>query len=274
MILPPGELVFPSGSTSAQEMARKENALKNRDVNAYNLLMDLRQTCKRPHPTIKFGATFPTDSPVTFDSIEVGDQANFSAGASILGANCVTDLSGSYGGEVKINQVDHSSKSIAGEAGTTAALRAVMKDARYAKLLGARGIVVNSDVKGLVMARQLGETSGTGKGLITFNLNGSFLSLDADIPYSMTFKALIKGNEDKSSTTELLVTASIQVPGVNADVVFHSLTSSSVNGPSTSTGEIYVNGKQLTERELKDLLGDTSETIVGHSAAVNGLLLK
>lgn len=274
MILPPGELIFPNPSMSAGEIAQKEEALKRQDQNSYNLLMDIRQTCKRPHPTVEMNATFPTDNPVTVDSIEGGDKVGFNAMANLLGDNCITELAGNSGGNAKVDQVDHATNSASLGAGISSGVKAIMKNPKYSKLLGMRGIIMNSNLSGLTTIRELGKATTTGKGLLKFNLSGSLLSLTADIPYKLSFKGLFKGNQDKSNSVEMVVETQIQVPEATANIQVHTLTNTAADGTQTSLGEIYVNGKQMTEQELKDLIGDTSQVAIGHSTVVNGLMLK
>lgn len=272
MILPPGELVFPAKDMDQQELAKKESDLYYQDKNAFALMMDLRSNCRAPHPRVEFDATFPSEPPISSDVLENGDLVTGKVSASLLGANCLVNLGGAYGGNAEVLQVDHGAKSLSTKAGVSAKLNAVMKNEKYAKLLGTRGLIMQSDLTGLALVRELPSQGSTGKVQMNFNLQGSYLSLTADIPYQIKFEVLTNGQPDGSNSTEIIVDSLVHVPGqsrVSIQAWIQNITTQ--DGAVSSKSEIYLNGKLVTYQELTNLFGDSAQVMTGKTQIIEGL---
>lgn len=272
MILPPGELIFPAKDMDQQEVAQKESELYRQDKNAYSLLMDLRSNCRTPHPRIEFDATFPSESPISTDVLERGDRAIGKVSANLLGANCLVNLGGAYGGGAEVLEIDHSEKSLSAKANVSAKLNAVMKNPKYAKLLGTRGIIMQSDLSGLALVRELPSQTSTGKVQMNFNLHGSYLSLSEDIPYQIKFEVLTSGNPDGSSTTEITTDSKVIVPDqASVSIKAWVQNTTSQDGTVNSKSEIYLNGKLVTYQELADLFGESAQVMTGKTQIIESL---
>ncbi|RYZ84169.1 MAG: hypothetical protein EOP06_18580, partial [Proteobacteria bacterium] len=118
------------------------------------------------------------------------------------------DLVGSaaMGGEIK--SVDSAERSASASASTGMKLTAVMKNPRYAKLLGTRGVIVDTSLSGLAIRREV-QIGYKDSALVTFNLAGTYLSLTSDVPYSTEVKALVNANGKEDVKTEIVSTTTL-----------------------------------------------------------------
>jgi hypothetical protein len=274
MILPPGELVFPDSGADPLVQAQKESALLAQDPNAYALMMDVRRTCKRPHPRFDVTATFPTDSPITSDDLEIGDKFDLTAAGSLLGSDCISTLSGNYGEGASVSAVDHAQKTIQAEGHLTGGIKAIMTNRKYSNLLGTRGIVVSTNLKGLGMIKELGTSSAMSKALVSFNLDGSYLSLTQELPYTTSVHALVRTNPDKSSNVEYIIDTQIRLDSMLAHIIAHAMTMTDAAKNQSTTLELYLNGNPVSEQQLQNLLGQSAQTATGKSELMKNLTLK
>lgn len=252
MILPPGELVFPDKSMSAGELKKREDELRQKDANSFALLMDMRSGCRKGHPTMKFDATFPTDEVTDESQLLVGDKVEGSGSAGLVGSNCPVDYSGGMGIAAEVTDKNEQQKEVTARAGESFKLTAVMKNSEYAKLLGMRGMIVDASISGLAIRRDV-VANKYDRALFTFNMSGSYLSLNSDIPYSVEVKALVEGNVKPPTNTklELVADMKLQFPGFFVDLVVHQVSQDQL----IVSQEYYLNGHPKTEAELRDLFG-------------------
>lgn len=253
MILPPGELVFPNKDMSPEERTQKEQELRRQDPNSYALMLEARQNCGIVHPNLKIDATFPTEGTNeqnAFDILQKGDHMSFSAASGISNrGNCPVDAGVSYGVGAEVNDINSQERAGTASASVGSKLKFVMKNAKYAQLLGARGIIVDTSVSGVAAQREVNGKSQSG--LLTYTLSGSYLSLNADIPYSIDVKVLARGNDKGESSGEITYTATLKYPTFSATLIGHV-----VNDGINSKQETYLNGRPVTEQDLKQIFGD------------------
>lgn len=254
MILPPGELIFPSKNISQEEIRAKESELYQQDQNAYSLLKEMQKGCGKTHPTIKFDATFPIDGDITLESLKVGDRMGYSLSGLLNGSNCPVKASVEAGLNAEVTQVDQANKTGTASASLLSNTTGIMLAPKYAKLLGARGIIVNSNLSGLGAVRDT-----LHNGLITYNLTGSYFSLENEIPYSMQVQMLSKAMTENVSAVEVTLKTTLKMP--NFDVTIE------VHGTGTSDSEknqevaYYVNGHQMTKFEIEELFGSNNPAL-------------
>lgn len=253
MILPPGDLVFPDKNMSPNERAQKEQALKQQDPNAYALMLEARENCGIVHPNLKISATFPTEQVTAenaFDILQKGDHMSFSAASGIANRrNCPVDAGVSYGVGAEVNDINSQERAGTASASLGSKLKFVMKNPKYAQLLGARGIIVDSTVSGVAAQREVNGKSQSG--LVTYSLSGSYLSLKADIPYNVDVKMLGRGNDKGESSGEVVFTATLKYPTFTATLVGH------VSGSGEqSTKEMFLNGRPVSDQELAQIFGE------------------
>lgn len=270
MILPPGELVFPDKNMSKEERIVKEEELRQKDQNAYDLLKEAQGSCFKGHPTVKFEATFPTDSVDATNAVDVlqaGDKSVVSGNMAIVGNDCPVNLSSSGGMGVEVKDANRRDKELAASAGIDGKLTAVMKNSKYAKLLGLRGVIVNTNLSGVAIRREteLAEDSKAVKNniLAGYTLSGSYLALDKDIPYNASVRALLRNAGNQSAgQLEVEIKTDLTFPKFKASLVAHGLTS--VDG-GEAVYDIYLNGVKMTEQELADLFGTNTPGINSQS---------
>lgn len=271
MMLPPGELIFPSKDMPPYEKAQKEQQLAMQDPNAYKLLLDIRKSCSKGHPSLNFDATFPADEVTAenpFDVLQKGDKVSYNASAGLAGSNCPVDLMGSFGMNAEVKSVDAQARTASASAGTGTKLTAVMKNPTYARLLGTRGIIVDAGISGLAVHREVVKGAND-KALVSFKLAGTYLSLAADIPYSTTYTVLANKMGETESTMEVVSTTELTYPNFKASLVVHFVTS--FDKQDKPQIEAYLNGRPVSEADLKDLFGENLPGSQGEQVA-QGLL--
>ncbi|WP_413288831.1 hypothetical protein [Bdellovibrio sp. HCB337] len=255
MTLPPGDLVFPDKNADPADTRRKEQALAAQDPNAYALMLDVRQNCAKGHPSLKIDATFPTENTNNenaFDILQKGDHLSFKGSGALVGnSNCPLDLGGGMSAEAEVKDIDREARAGTASAGLGGKLKFVMKDPKYASLLNARGIIVDTNLSGLVVHREV-EGSSKDKALITYNLSGSYLSLKKDIPYNISFKVLADNSDSENQKGEMTFTATLKYPKFTATLVGYGIQS---NGQTTSM-ELYLNGRAISPEEIQTIFGD------------------
>ena len=253
MILPPGELIFPDKNASQSELARKEQTLARTDRNSYDLLIEMRAGCKKSHPNVSFDATFPLEQNVTQADLLVGDKLNAQMTAGLTGSSCPVDYSGGVAGNAEVVLKDDAEKSISAKASEGGKITAVMKNPKYAQLLGARGMIVDTSISGLGIKKDI-VMGQSDRGLITYNLNGTYLSLNADIPYSAKVKALIATEtlNKENTSIEVVFDLTLKMTDFNVNLMAQRL----MQGQKILSSVYYLNGHEKTEAELKELFGE------------------
>lgn len=255
MTLPPGDLVFPSADANPETIRHQEDQLRYQDPNAYALMLDVRKNCGKGHPSLNADATFPMDRVDATNAIDVlqkGDRISYGGKAGLVdNSNCPLDLGGSFNMKAEVKDTDRAARTGAVSAGLGGKLKFVMKNQKYAQLLNSRGMIVDTNLSGVVVAREQ-QTDGQGKALVTFNLSGSYLSLKADIPYNVQFKVLASNPGDEEPKVETVYTATLKYPKFSASLVGHE---TRVNNQVVST-ELYLNGRAVSPEELQKIFGD------------------
>lgn len=253
MILPPGELVFPDKNMSPEERTQKEQELAQQDPNAYKLMIEARKNCGLVHPNIKLDTTFPTenlDNDNAFDILQKGDHLSFNTSGGLTNkSNCPVDAGASAGVGAEVHEVNSADRSGRASAGIGGKLKFVMKNPQYANLLGTRGIIVDTNISGVAVHKEVNGKEDSG--LLTYTLSGSYLSLKADIPYNIDVKVLARGNDKGDSSGEITFTAKLTYPTFTATLIGHA-TGTGEQG----TKEFYLNGRPVSEAELQQIFGN------------------
>lgn len=255
MTLPPGDLVFPDKKELPEVTEKKEQELAAKDPNSYALMLDLRENCAKGHLNFQADATFPTEQlneKNAYDLLKKGDRISYSVGQSLVNkANCPVDLGGSTSLNSEVKEVDREARSVSASGGLGAKLNFVMKNPKYAQLLNTRGIIIDTNLSGLGIRREL-ENGTKDHALVTFNVTGSYLSLKSDIPYNISYKVLAQGGGKEDQKVEIVFDATLQFQGFKANLVGHT---TQVNGQAIAS-EIYLNGRSVTQEELQKIFDD------------------
>lgn len=238
----------------------KENQLQKTDANSFELLNLIRSGCAKTRPTSHIEATFPIDNDSEKNSIRTGDYMSATASGALGSANCPVDVNAAYGMSFRADDRNFDADTGKLSGSVTSDIKAVMNNPRFATLLGARGIIVQSTISGLAVVREVSKETPTSRALIDMSVNGSYLSLTQDIPVSLTIKSV--SNENKSSET--IITAQIQMKDFSFKL--DSYTKSELGNQGTS--EMYLNGHPFTQEDSNALFGDNNPNKLGvHSAA-------
>lgn len=260
MILPPGELIFSPKSLTPEEKAKKEQALKIQDPNSYDLLKSVQANCAKERPTSHVEATFPIDGEDAKKSIRAGDYMSFNASAGLGGSACAVDASGSYGFSARADERNLDADSGKASTGFSMGLKAIMKDPKFAKLLGARGFIVQSSLSGLVVSREVSKDRPSARAMIQSDVTGSYLSLTEEIPYSTSIQML---NTEKGGS-DVIVTARLQMKDFSFSLDMHAY-QPVANQPGIN--ELYLNGYAVTQSDIDNLFGTNDPTKVGTQTA-------
>lgn len=252
MILPPNELLFPDKKLSQAEIEQKENELKAKDINSYELLKEIKSNCKKAGPNIKIDASFQTDKQIELDKLVAGDKLEATASMGITGDNCAVDYANGIGVAGQVVEKNEQSKDLSAKASYSVKINALMKNEKYAKLLGSRGMMVDSSISGLA-ARKVVSSSDSINAILTFKMNGSYYSLKSDIPYSAEVKLLIENSTSKDANNSIEAVANIDLTmkDFKANLVIHQNTKNDI----LISREVYLNGHLKTEAELNALFG-------------------
>lgn len=258
MILPPGELIFKPKEVTAEQQLIKEQELKRQDQNSYDLLKQIQSGCTKDRPTFHMEATFPIDGDEAKNNLRAGDYVNYSASAGLAGSVCPVEASASSDFGIRVEDRNKSDDSGKASASSNSSVKALIKDVRYANLLGSRGLIVQSSLSGLAVIREVSKDQPSGRAMIEFTLGGSYLSLTQDIPFSMSMKIL----SHSSGTTESVSNVVIQMK----DFSFHLITYAT-QSKSQTVQETYLNGYPLTQEELKGLFGKSGPDQIANQTA-------
>ena len=263
MVLPPGELIFPDKKTTREERALKESKLMQADANSYELLKAIQNGCSKVRPTTKIDATFPTDGEASYDNVRVGDQASGSTTVGLAGPNCPVEVSMGASMGAKVEAVDAKEKTATASGSMSIAGKGLMLAPKYTKLLGARGLIVDSQLSAV------GATHDQQGNLqLNYKLAGSYLTLDSTIPYEMSVQMLTRSTSEESTMTEMVVKTKIHMSNFTADLQAH------ITGTKEAKDQklkLYVNGRETTQQEFEELFGRENPAVNGQSQVIEAL---
>ncbi len=265
MILPPGALFFPDKKLTQNEINRMENELKAKDLNSYELLLETKNNCKQSQNQIKYEATFPTDKPIDINQLTISDKIEASVSAAIAGDNCPIAYTGGLSLSGNVTDKNDQTKELAVKAGYNIKVSAVMKNPKYAELLGLRGMVVDASISGLAAKKEL-VSGNLVRLLISFKLSGSYLSLKSDIPYSAEVKVLGESNslDTTQNSFEIVANLDLKMKGFDTNLIFHQVMKNNI----VISKVVYVNGHVKTDEQLKALFGKNIPNPIAQSQAV------
>ncbi len=246
MVLPPGELVFPAKNTDPSELAWKESLLARQDPNSAQMLKDIRSGCSKIRPTGNVDATFPLDG-ANLENLKAGDKLDYSASAGLSGNACPSPFKASSGTGMRVEQIDNASQSgtATGEFNTN--LQASIANPRYAQLLNSRGVIMESRVSTIASL-----ADAKSSGVFTVSMSGTYLTLDASIPFSMEVQYLGRQTSTKDAFAEVVMKTSVRFPQQPIEIVVHSVGTGS---QSQSSSEIYINGHLTSQAQYEELFG-------------------
>jgi hypothetical protein len=207
---------------SKAEQMLLEEKLKREDPNSYDLLLQIRANCKKGRANMKYAATIPLDEVNSEADLAPGDKVDGSASAALVGSNCPLDYGGGIGMNAEVTGKDESS--VSGNGGYNVKFNGVMKDGKYANLLGARGLLLDAGISAMAVRRDV-VANKNDRILADFKMTGTFLSIKNSIPFSADVKALIsntlKDDKVSNASLEIIADLKIQMPNFSANLVIH-----------------------------------------------------
>lgn len=253
MKLPPDSLIFPTKDMSKAEQMLLEEKLKREDPNSYDLLLQIRANCKKGRANMKYAATIPLDEVNSEADLAPGDKVDGSASAALVGSNCPLDYGGGIGMNAEVTGKDESS--VSGNGGYNVKFNGVMKDGKYANLLGARGLLLDAGISAMAVRRDV-VANKNDRILADFKMTGTFLSIKNSIPFSADVKALIsntlKDDKVSNASLEIIADLKIQMPNFSANLVIHQKQKDNV----VTEAEYFLNGHEKTKEELSQIFGE------------------
>lgn len=259
MMLPPGDLIYAPKSRTAEERAEKESELKKNDPRSYEFLKAIQANCNKGRPTTSINATFPTDGDGALNNLRTNDLMSFSSQAVLKEkSGCPVDFDATLSLGAKVEDINQDNLSGTISAGMNFNSRALALNSDYAKLLGKKGLVIQSSISGLA---SLLDTKG--KGLLTFTLTGSYHGLETEVPFTMNVQVLSVGEtqgkkrsfdkiEMSTVRSESVMNSELKMSNFTARIDVHQLMNA--EGKIVSD-EIYVNGHLTTREEFEHLFG-------------------
>lgn len=244
MIMPDLEMVFSTKRFNTQEVRQKELDLQSRDPNSYSFLKDLQSGCLKERPTTVMNATFPTDSDFSVGNLRTGDTFKLKSSAALYGDNCPVKFAGIYSVQLDVNGAEQEKKNINISGSASQEGRLLMLSPKYANILKAKGLLINSNISGLHIREDI--KAGT---LVNFNANGTYMSLEADTPFEFKVTMLIKKNGDQKETQEMIAKGNLTWLRLPISVDIHQ---------QKSIVKYYVNGHELSASEFERMFGTKS----------------
>lgn len=248
IILPPADLVFATNKMSAEELKQKEESIKTRDSESYQLLKDIQANCQIERPTTKIDASFPTTGDHSLENLRSDDHYLVESIAGVKGDKCPVKYNVAFSASAKANEVNQTAKKLKASGSMAYKTQAFMVAPKYQTLLNSRGIVVDSNISGLALKQD-----ASNKMMMKFDLSGTYYTLNKEVPYSANVQVLADGNDsNKNSNVETIINMKLTTPNFPISVDIHTKTSSD---NKTLLEEYYVNGNQMNKEEFDALFG-------------------
>lgn len=254
LILPPADLVFASKKMPAEELKQKEESIRTRDADSYQLLKDIQNNCLIERPTTKVEASFPTTGDHSLENLKSDDHYNIESLAGLKGDKCPVRYDVAFALSAKANDVNKSAKTLKASGSMGYKTQAFMINKKYQTLLNSRGIVVDSNVSALAIKQDI-----SNKMMLKFDLSGTYYSLTKDVPYSANVQILADGNDNnKNSNVEMIINMKMTIPNFPLNVDIHTKTDSD---SKILLEEYYVNGNSMSKEEFDSLFGKENPAV-------------
>lgn len=256
MMLPPGHLIFKPKDMSAAEHERKSSELLLQDRNSYAFLKAINANCNKGRATSSIEASFPTNGDMQIENLRTNDRASVGSQVRISDrSGCPVDVDGQFSMNAKIEEIDQSANKATVSAGMGYGIKLISLDPKYSQLLGKRGLILQTSISGL------GTVADTqGRAMLSFNLNGSYLSLNEEIPVSMSVQVLnrlkkVEGSKEREYADDgkqVISITIIKMKTFEARIDSHQLFDA--KGILTAE-EVYVNGHLMAAADVRKIFG-------------------
>ncbi len=254
LILPPADLVFGTKKMSTEELKQKEESIRIRDTDSYQLLKDIQSNCQIERPTTKVDASFPTTGDHSLENLRSDDHYIIESIAGVKGDKCPVKYNVAFSASAKANEVNQSAKRLKASGSMAYKTQAFMVAPKYQTLLNSRGVVVDSNISGLALKQD-----ANNKMMIKFDISGTYYTLNKEIPYSANAQVLADGSDtNKNSNVEMIINMKLTTPSFPINVDIHTKTSSD---NKITIEEYYVNGNQMSKDEFNALFGKENPAV-------------
>lgn len=251
MTLPELDMVFPPKEMSENERRLRLDEIRRTNPAGYALILEMRKTCRKSNLDLKVDVSFPQDDN-TLKVVKAGDHVEANTSTAVVGTEC--PLVGSAGYNMKGKVLESDETKFKAESGLGANLEVNVQSEKYAKLLGARGLVLEYGISGLAISRRV-EKNGVDNAHVRYNVNGKYLMLSKEIPFSVVVEAVGERTKDNLGKGQATLNVDLNYPGIPVHVVI--VTNLKEDGTSVPE-KIWVNGHEKTADDLKELFGNDS----------------
>lgn len=265
MELPPSAMLLKDSDEKLSEndlysLKQEEARLqKTSSRETFEMYKSMRAQCKKQQLQTTHDLTIPMENIKKATDLKAGDRMLFDASAAYSGANCDVEVGGSIGYGAKVEKMDQSGGLVSG--GAKYNVSALLKNTKYADFLKSKGLIVTASTSALVAKQNINTKDvADAKGMVSFDISGSYFTESAQIPYKTSYQIHAKGLGGTSSRLQMIVHADIKMPSFDAAVDMEVITDQSeLDGSKVISQKAYVNGIEKTQAELKDLFGSALE---------------
>ncbi len=261
MELPPSELLLkdPDHKMTDSELAEQrshERMLEySASANTLEMYRSMRANCHKQRLDSVTDMSVPMERITQLTDLKTGDKMTTNVSAGYSGSACDVDLGGGINYGLNIDRID---KDALISAGANYSLKALLKNTKYAQFLKSRGIVMTAGVSAIAAKQNVNTmTVADTKGMVTFDLNGSYYTESKEIPYKNKYMIHAKALGESSVQLQVIYKMDINMQGyvaqIDAEVIVLSFKYSSES--QMISEKYYVNGISKTRQQLQDMFG-------------------
>ncbi len=261
MELPPSELLMkdPDHKMTDSELVEQRNHERMLEYSAsaetVEMYRSMRANCHKQRLDSVADISVPMERVTQLADLKTGDKMTTNVSAGYTGSACDVDLGGALNYGVNVDRID---KDALISAGANYSLKALLKNTKYAQFLKSRGIVMTAGVSAIVAKQNVNTmTVADTKGMVTFDLNGSYYTQDKEIPYKNKYMIHAKALGESSVQLQVIYKMEINMQGyvaqIDAEVIALSFKYSSES--QLVSEKYFVNGISKTRQQLQDMFG-------------------
>lgn len=253
--MPPMDLVFDYKKMDPYLREARENEIKMRDKNEYDLMIEMRQLCKQSHYEAKSEAVIPP----RVEEVERGDRMSTKLSAGVTNDRCPVIGSANVDYSISADRVEQNE--IEGSANMKTGAGITVQSERFARLLNGRGILVNFEVGGAAIAARQ-ENAKPRQALISYGINGQYTGLDYVAPFKQKITGLLK----QDAKIQALLNLQVTFPEAKINIAVLA------EGKANSEFKVikaFLNGRETDINNIVDLIGNSQiqhsqKTVIGN----------
>lgn len=262
MELPPTNLLGtdPDNKLTQDELMYLRSEEKHLEMtasaNTIEMYKSMRQNCHKQRFDGTTETSIPLERVTQVSDLKTGDKFLAQLSASYSGQGCDADLGGGLTYQAKVERLETDALI---SAGASYNLKTLLKNTKYAEFLKSRGLIMTAGISALA-AKQNVNTKNLGdvKGMVTFDLNGSYFTATQEIPYTTKYTILAKAMTESAAQMQVIFKMDIRMPNyvVQIDAEVIGLSAANQKNQQPTSERYFVNGFQKTRQEIQELFGD------------------